>query len=307
MKKISIVVPVFNESTFVYTAFEAIEKEFANSAIDYEVIFVDDASKDDSYQHLGVLAQKNSKVKVVRFLSNCGAHMAIRAGLELATGDMGVFMACDLQDPPSVIPKMIEKLDDNVDIVIAERANRDDSYFSKMGSKLFFSIMRKMISKKIPGAGASMYLMGKRAMMAITAYPEINLTLEGVFILNNFESTSVSYDRVARTQGSSKWTLSKKLKVFGDFFVAYSYKPIRSMMYLGFFTSVFGFLYAAYIAIESMFFHKAAAGWASIMVAVLILGGFQMIMLGVIGEYLWRTLDETRKRPRYIIEEKLNF
>ena len=305
--EVSIIVPVYNESSGVYHAFEVISGIMDKEAINYEIIMVDDGSADDTFIHLNKLAESHSRLKVIKLLSNCGAHTAIRLGLEHANGKMGAFMACDLQEPADLIPKMLSKMTEKIDIVLAVRSNRDDSFKDKIFSKMFFYIMKNFVSNRIPLEGSSMYLMGEKALKALREYKERNMTIEGVFILNNLKFDTIEYEREARKTGNSKWTLSKKIKIFIDFFVAYSIMPIRLVSLIGVLFFVFGVISVLVIVFNYFTRGDLQQGWTSL-ISVLLLGfGITNISLGIIAEYLWRTLDETRGRPRYIIDKKLNF
>jgi glycosyltransferase involved in cell wall biosynthesis len=304
---ISIIVPVYNEGIAVNHAFEVISNVMEEAGVRYEIIMIDDGSSDDSFYYLNELAKTKPQLKVIKLLSNCGAHSAIRLGLEYANGRMGVFIACDLQEPADLIPKMMDKMVDKTDIVLAVRVNRDDSLKDKLFSKLFFFIMKNFVSDKIPLAGSSMYLLGEKGLKAIKEYKERNMTIEGIFILNNLKFDTIEYSRDSRKTGISKWTLAKKIKIFIDFFVAYSITPIRFVSIIGFLFFIFGGLWFLFIIIQYFINGDLQHGWTSI-ISILLLGfGITNISLGIIAEYLWRTLDEARGRPRYIIDKKVNF
>lgn len=307
--KLSVIVPVYNEGTNVKCAHDTIFNVLKEhlKGFDLEIIFVDDGSRDDSFSQLLSLAKKHTHVRVIKLSGNVGPHMAIRAGLDKASGDYACFIACDLQDPPELIPQMIESCIDPVQIVWAVREQREDSLFTKLSAKLFYLLARTLVTKNLPPGGSSMFLLGPKALKTVRLYPERNLTLEGLFANTGFPMAYVPYQRRRREFGKSKWTLSKKIKLFTDFFVAYSYIPIRLISIIGIFTAIMGLIYAALVLIRALVYNSVIPGWSSLMLVVLILGGIQMIMLGIIGEYLWRTLDEARKRPCYIIETTLGF
>lgn len=302
--KLSVVVPAYNESASVLEAREAIVSVLQEQLpyMDYEIIFVDDGSSDDTFECISSLCAAYSNVRAIKFVANCGSHMAIRAGLEHATGDIACFIACDLQDPPELIPQMNELLAPPVQIVWAVRSSRKDSMISRLFSRFFYILARMMVSKNIPPSGASMFLLGNAALKAVQYYKERNLTLEGLFATMGFKHGYITYERRARQQGHSKWTLSKRLKLFADFFVGYSYVPIRFMSYLGIIAATLGFIYALLVVGNKIFFYTPIEGYASLMAVVLLIGGIQMVMTGIIGEYIWRTLDEARSRPRYLID-----
>jgi dolichol-phosphate mannosyltransferase len=306
--KISVIVPVYNEGESVRYAYEAIANVLQTQIPqwEYEILFVDDGSQDDSFVHLTELCRQHPQARAIKFVVNCGSHMAIRAGLENASGDVACFIACDLQDPPELIPQMLEKLVSPVQVVWAVRRSRKDSRSSQMFSKAFYGLVRLLVAKNFPPSGSSMFLLGPDALKAVRLFKERNLTLEGLFTVMGFRQAYIPYDRQERKFGKSKWSMAKRLKLFADFFVGYSYSPIRLMSYLGMLVAGLGFLYALVVLINRIFFYNPIQGYPSLIVVVLVLGGVQMIMLGITGEYVWRTLDEVRGRPRYMVEAMLN-
>lgn len=306
--KVSVVVPAYNEGESVRAARAAIAEVFAAQlpGTDFEILFVDDGSCDDTFQHLAALAAEFPCVRVLKFAQNCGSHMAIRAGLDYATGDAACFIACDLQDPPDAIPRMLAALQPPVEIVWAVRNTRQDPLASRISSRLFYGLARLLVSRNLAPSGSSMFLLGPEALKILRQHRERNLMLDGALATMGVVQAQVSYERQARQVGHSKWTLGKKLKTFADFFVGYSYAPLRFISYAGMLVAVLGFLYALVVLANRLFFAQLVQGWTSLMLVVLILGGLQMMMLGIIGEYLWRTLDEARGRPRYVLEATLN-
>lgn len=299
---------MYNEGRAVALAYDAIARVFAERlpGVDFEVLFVDDGSQDDTFQHLRDLAERSQRARAIKLSRNCGSHMAIRVGLEHVQGNCACFVPCDLQDPPDLIPDMLALLVDPVKIVWAVRSSREDSLSSRILSRAFFFLGRVLVSKNLAPTGASMFMVGSSVLRSIRLYREKNLTLDGLFATMDVKHAHITYSRQARKVGHSKWTLGKRLKLFADFFVGYSYVPIRVMSYLGMLLSFLGFLYACVVLANRLIFSTRIQGWTSLMMVVLIIGGFQMTMTGIIGEYLWRVLDEVRERPRYIIEEFLN-
>jgi polyisoprenyl-phosphate glycosyltransferase len=308
MQMISVIVPAFNESIGVAAAHKAISRMLYERLpeMSYEIIFVDDGSSDDTFAQIEVLCVQDQHVKCVKLLNNSGAHTAIRAGLEHSSGDMAVFLACDLQDPPDIIPELVDQLKPPYDIVLAIRKKRDDGLKDKLLSRLFFKVMQKFVSDKLPGEGSSMYLMSSRVVSVLRKMDERNLTLESIFVLMNFKHTVVEYERNARELGQSKWTLAKKIKIFIDFFIAYSYTPIKFVSIMGILFSIIGFIYTFFIILRTIFVGDLASGWPALISILLIGFGITNISLGIIAEYIWRILDEARKRPKYIIEKKVN-
>ncbi len=307
--KLSVIVPAYNEGSAVTIAYDAITS-VVNGALPnlhYEILFIDDGSGDDTFEHLNEIARSDVRVKVVRLSQNCGAHMAIRAGLDFATGDAACFVPCDLQEPPELIPRLLGAMGGPIQIVWAVRdGKRQDTSATKLMSWLFFAVARVVVSKNVAPRGASMFMLGPEAIKTARLHREQNLTLDGLLATMSFPQAQIPYERQARQTGESKWTLSKRLKLFADFFVGYSYTPIRMMSYLGMITASLSFLYGAVVFVNRVYFGHPIEGWTSLMLVLLFVSGVQMIMLGVIGEYVWRTLDEARARPRYVVRDLLN-
>lgn len=306
---ISIIVPVYYESNSVINCYDVIVDEMLKKQESFELIFVDDGSKDDSFFHLNAIAQRDTRVKVIKLATNVGAHMAIRAGLSYAEGKYTCFIACDLQEPPYLISQMKNTMINDVDkcnIIWAVRKSRKDSFFSIFIAKIFYFFSRTMVSKNIPPSGASMFMISKKVLKAVEKYNERNLTLEGLFATIGFTSKFVYYEREDRKSGESKWTFSKKIKLFIDFFVAYSNVPIRLVSVMGISLSFLGIIWLTYVIFRKFAYNDLSLGWASIMSILMIGFGITNISLGIIAEYLWRTLDEARKRPNYVVDEIVN-
>ncbi len=306
--KVSVVVPAYNEGEGVRAARAAIAEVFATQlpSTDFEIVFVDDGSRDDTFQHLAALAAEFPYVRVVKFAQNCGSHMAIRAGFDYATGDAACFVACDLQDPPDAIPRMLAALQPPVEIVWAVRNTRQDPLGTRLFSRLFYGLARLLVSRNLAPSGSSMFVLGPQALAVLRQHRERNLMLDGALATMGVAQVQVPYERAQRQVGRSKWTLAKKLKTFADFFVGYSFAPLRGISYLGMLVTLAGVVYAAIALGERIFRAHPIAGWSWLMMVVLFLFGLQMLMLGVLGEYVWRALDEARARPPYVLETVLN-
>jgi glycosyltransferase involved in cell wall biosynthesis len=304
--KLSIVIPCYFESGIVKTAYDRVKKEVLSGTDDYELIFVDDGSTDSTYNEIAEVANQDPKVMAIKLTSNVGSHMAIRAGLSYATGDCACFIACDMQEPPELITKMKSMITTEKNIIWAVRNSRKDRLTTIISAKIFYWLARRIVTKNIPPSGASMFMVSRKVISALTKYDERNLTLEGLFATMGFKSDYLYYERQERIAGKSKWTFSKKLKLFIDFFVAYSNKPIRFVSFMGIIFSLIGFVWTLYIVARALFVGDLSPGWPAL-ISVLLLGfGITNISLGIIAEYLWRTLDEVRKRPKYIIESSIN-
>jgi len=305
MIRLSIIIPVyFNEGNIPHLYGKLKETILDNKNIDYEVIFVDDGSKDNSYNELRKLRDKNDKIKLIKLSRNFGSHTAILAGLSNCTGDCATVISADLQDPPTIILEMIEKYKEGNKVVLSVRTDREESKVQKFFSNSYYKLMKKYALPNMPEGGFDCFLIDKKVIEVITSMKEKNSTLMGQILWCGFKTDSIYYVRREREIGKSRWTLAKKIKLFIDSFMAFSYTPIRLMSGLGFTISSLGFLYGIYIFLNKMFNDIPIEGWSSLMIVLLLLSGIQMIILGVIGEYLWRSFDESRKRPTFIIEEK---
>ncbi len=305
MIKLSIVIPVyFNEGNINHLYEKLKETIFDNTSFDYELIFVDDGSKDNSYNELKKLREKNDKIKLIKLSRNFGSHTAILAGLSNASGDCATVISADLQDPPTIILDMLEKYCEGNKVVLAVRGDREESFSQKFFSNTYYKMMKKFALSNMPEGGFDCFLIDKIVIEVITSIKEKNSSLMGQILWCGFKTEKIYYVRKEREVGKSRWTLAKKVKLFVDSFMAFSYIPIRAMSSLGFLVSSIGFLYGLYIFINKIFKDIPIEGWTSLMIVILLLSGIQMILLGVIGEYLWRSFDESRKRPTFIIEDK---
>jgi len=307
--KLSLIVPVFNEedniAIFVDKFIRLFQQKIDENRI--ELIFVDDGSVDNSWQLILKYGEKFKWIKGLSFSFNVGSHLAIMAGINICSGDYLVFTSVDLQDPLDNILEMEKKYEYGSEIVWAVRNKRhNNSVIEKLISFLYYYLLRKGGIKNLPPTGASMFLLGKKAIEAIKLYKERNIALEGVFGIIGFKQDVFYYERKERQYGKSKWTLLKKIKLFLDGILGFSYYPIRIASVIGviiFLLSVVGIFY---IVLNKLIFNVVLPGWSSLMVLVSFFSGLQFLILGILGEYIWRTLDEVRSRPKYIIKEKVN-
>ena len=305
MSLISIVVPVYHNARSLPDLLEEFRAVAArNQADDFEFIFVDDGSRDDSFAVLEALAANEQRMKVAKLSRNFGSNPAIMAGLSLAQGDAVAAIAADLQDPPALLHDMIACWRDDHKVVIAARRGRGDPFPTSLLSDTFYRLFRRYAIRSMPARGFDFFLIDKQVCALIDQIQENNAYLMGLILWLGFEPHVVHYDRLAREKryGQSMWTLGKKLKYFIDSFVAFSHFPIRISTALGIAFSLLGLIYAAWVIYARLALGISAEGWASLIVVVLIAAGVQMLILGIIGEYMWRNLDETRRRPRFIIE-----
>jgi len=305
---LSIVVAAFNEEgnlPLLYGRVRAVD--WAALRLKPEFVFVDDHSRDRTPEILADLAAKDPLVKVLRFSKNFGSHKAFTAGLEHCSGDAAVILAADLQDPPESIPELVEKWRSGAKVVWAVRARREgESAATKVLSRLYYFLMRRFSDVPPPVQGADFLLVDRRVIDEIRAAPEKHTSLLSLIQWMGFDQAEVAYTKGARHSGRSNWTLRKKIKLAVDSFVSFSYAPVRLASACGLLFAFSGFLYAAVIAIRAITVDVPVQGWSSLMCVLLIVSGVQLVMLGILGEYLWRTFDEARGRPRYIVEKRIN-
>jgi polyisoprenyl-phosphate glycosyltransferase len=306
--KVSIVVAAYNEEANLPLLYERIiAVDWKNLAATPELVFVDDHSTDGTAAWLAELASQSPSVKVLRFSKNFGSHKAYTAGLEHSSGDVAVVLAADLQDPPEAIPQLLSEWRKGSRVVWAVREEREgESLLTQMLSYIYYGLMRRFAEVKPPVKGADFLLVDRCVVEELRAAPEKHTSLVSLIQWMGFDQSSVPYVKARRNSGRSKWTLRKKLKLAIDSFVSFSYAPVRLASACGVLFAFSGFAYAAVTAFRALVWGSPVLGWSSLMCVLLIVSGVQLLMLGIVGEYLWRTFDEARGRPRYIIEKRIN-
>lgn len=300
---LSFVIPVFRNEGSITPTYDALVSLVGKLDFGYEFVFVNDGSDDGSMAELMRLHNADNKVKVISFSRNFGQVAAIIAGFEEAKGDAVIMMSADLQEPVSLIEEMVSKWRSGNEIVICHRIDREDGFIANNTSRVFYKLM-KYANPKMPDGGFDFVLLGRQALDAFNQINERNRFFQGDVLWLGFSTAFIPYQRLKRTIGKSQWTLTKKLKYFIDGLLNTSYIPIRLMSLLGICFSFIGFIYALVIVYNRLINNTPFVGWAPLMITILIVGGLIMLMLGIIGEYVWRTYDETRKRPLYIIKDK---
>lgn len=308
MKKYTIVVPVYYNEGELQNTFTALKEKVVDKNPEFtgEIIFIDDGSKDNSFSELlGIQKSNPGLVKVIKLTRNFGQDSAMLAGYHNSTGDCIINISADLQDPPELINEMLNHhFKENYQIVLCHRDGRDESFIRIITSKFFYFIMRLLCFPNMPKGGFDFALISSKVMKTMFTGNEANFSWQGSILFSGFKIKFIPYKRRERLIGKSRWTFGKKIKMLIDGILAYSYFPIRVMSVAGIIISFLGFIYAGMIIYSRLFGGDYPfKGWAPIMVLILVLSGFQMLMLGVIGEYLWRALDQVRNRPKYIIEK----
>lgn len=307
MIDISIIVPVyFNEGSIsktLWTIYKSVIKVRKDKL--FEIICVDDGSKDNSLQEiLNVKAEFGELIKVIKLTRNFGQVNAILAGYHAAKGKCIINISADMQDPPELMIEMIDAFfNEQIPVVIGVREARDENLFRKKTSNFFYYLMRKLNFSNMPLGGFDFALLGKEVVDVICNSNESNPFWQGQILYTGYPIKFIPYKRQKREIGTSKWTFSKKIKYLIDGVLGYSYLPLRLMTITGIIIFLAGLLYASFIVISYFLGNLPFTGWAPIMILLLVLSGLQMLSLGIIGEYLWRTLDQVRNRKPYIIEK----
>lgn len=307
MHTLSVVIPVFqNEQTLVHLheRLNAL-KEKNKNGIRFEYVFVDDGSTDSSFRVLSGLAASHPEVKVVRLSRNFGSFVACMAGLQYCTGDCASVMAADLQDPPELLLDMYERWKGGAEVVMAARAGREEGRMKIWFANLYYRVMRVLAFKEMPSQGFDYFLIDRKVVDVLVTMDEKNTSLTGLILWTGFKHSVVYYTKKKRLAGRSQWTLRKKVNYFLDSCLAFSYAPIRLISMIGIIVAVSGFGYMAYAIIRKIFYGVSIQGFTTLVVLVLLTSGVQMLMLGVLGEYLWRNFDATRKRPLFVVKETI--
>jgi len=305
MKTFSIVIPVyFNELNLPDTIPQLLGLAGELTNYHLELVFVDDGSGDHSLEMLlNFQTQFPDTIKVVKLTRNFGSMAAIQAGLTVARGDCIGMIAADLQDPPELFIDMVKHWEQGNKAVFAVREGREDPVMQKMFSNSYYSLIRKFAIQNYPNGGFDFFLIDRQVADQVNQIQEKNTNLMALIFWLGFKPILIPYIRRNRKRGKSRWTFGKKIKLFIDTFVAFSYFPIQILSALGFLVAVAAFLYGIYIFLHRIIFGVEVLGWVPTMIILTFTSGIQMTMLGILGEYLWRNLDETRHRPYYVIDE----
>lgn len=308
MPKITVITPCyFNELNIPVYAERMFENEKLFPAdVTFEYVMIDDGSKDKTWIELEKFYhQYPDKVKIIKLVRNFSSTNAVFAGLNYATGDCNVIISADLQDPPELILKMYEHWQKGYKLVLANRTNREEPFLQKLISNTTHKMVQKWGLKNLPDGGFDMNLFDREIKDILIKMEDKNSFFPFLLMWLGYEFVSVPYVRRKRELGTSTYTLSKKIKAFVDSFVAFSFFPIRMISISGLILGFLAFLYAIVIVVGKLSGNVELSGWTSMMLVILFVSSFQMIALGIIGEYVWRGLEASRKRPNYIIEKTM--
>ena len=302
--KVSIVIPVYYNEDNLCPLYADIKEKFINKIdFEYEIIMVNDGSKDKSFEVMKELAKADSNIKIISLSRNFGSHAACLCGLSNSTGDCAVIKAADLQEPTELILDMIESWKNGNNVVLACREDREESR-SKVGfANLYYWMVRKTSLPNMPKKGFDIYLLDRKVIKVIEELDEKNSAITGQILWSGFRTGVVYYTRKAREVGSSKWTLRKKIRLVSDTLFSFSTLPIRLLEVVGVMSFIVGVIWAIVVLIAKLAGNIPVSGFTTLFIFNLLSFGITMLSMGVLGEYLWRTFDASRKRPAYIIED----
>jgi glycosyltransferase involved in cell wall biosynthesis len=301
-RRVSLVVPFFNEEKGIQSFYDRLKSVLDNAAFSFEIVCVNDGSKDLTLARLCDLAQKDHRFCIVDLARNFGKEAALTAGIDYATGDAVVPIDADLQDPPELIPKLLAEWEKGFEVVLAKRSNRDtDGFLKRETAKWFYKIHNSISDVPIPENVGDFRLLDRKAVDALRRLPERRRFMKGLFSWIGFSTTTVEYVRARRHAGSSKFSGWKLWNLALEGITSFSTAPLRLWTYLGIVTALVAFLYAVWIVTRTLIFGVDLPGYASIVTIMLFLGGVNLVGIGMIGEYIGRIYLETKQRPIYIV------
>lgn len=301
--EISVVVPVFNEQENLPALYTRLTKVLNDLGLLYELIFVDDGSRDASVALLGRYASADPRIRVVELARNFGHQVAISAGLDHARGNGVIVMDADLQDPPEVLPQFIAKWHEGHDVVYAIREQRKEGFLKRAAYNAFYRLLQRVAQIEIPLDAGDFCIMDRRVVDLLNGMPERNRFVRGIRSWVGLDQVGLSYERQARHAGQPKYTFTRLLYLALDGLVSFSFLPLRIITALGFIVSAMSFLLAMAYTIQKLTVGLSPPGFATLTVAIFFLSGIQLITIGVIGEYVGRIFDEVKRRPLYVVRQ----
>lgn len=302
--ELSIVIPIYNEEQNIDYLFERLELTLDRIGLSYEVICINDGSRDRTLEKLVEHHQRNSRIKVINLSRNFGKELALTAGINFANGLAVIPMDADLQDPPELIENLIEKWREGFDVVYATRRTRQgETWLKRLTANAFYRVIGQMSAITIPCDTGDFRLLDRRVVTALKQLPERTRFMKGLFAWVGFRQTAIYYDRDRRYQGKTKWNYWRLWNFAVDGITSFSLAPLKIWSYIGIILSCIAFSYALFLVLRTLIFGVDVPGYASLMVVLLFLGGMQLVTLGIIGEYLGRVYEEVKGRPLYLIRE----
>jgi len=302
---ISVIVPVFNEEDSISPFLEKTLSVLENVSLSFEILFVNDGSTDRSLTRLLEFSKNDKRLRIINFSRNFGKEAALSAGIDHASGDAIIPIDVDLQDPPELIPTMIEHWRSGYDVVYGLRVSRDsDSIMKRTSANMFYKIFNRLSPLKIPPDAGDFRLIDRRVAEVLKNIPERNRFMKGLFSWVGFKSIPVPYERPVRKSGKTKWSTWRLWNFALDGILSFSTLPLRIWTYIGIFIAIFSFLYGSFIVLRTLIFGVDLPGYASMLTVILFLGGIQLVSVGIIGEYIGRVFIESKNRPLYVIESR---
>ncbi len=299
--RLSVVIPVYNEEDNLGPLHERLAPVLAGLGA-YEIVFVDDGSTDRSVDVGRELQRRDANVRLIQFSRNFGHQAALSAGLDASRGDAVVFMDADLQDPPELLAQLVDRWEQGFEVVYAVRQKRDEGAFKRGTAALFYRLLRAVSNVDMPLDAGDFCLMDRKVADVLRSLPEKNRFLRGLRSWAGFRQVGVLYDRPARHAGETKYTLRKMAKLALDGVMAFTSLPLRMASYLGFLTVAAGFAYLAVAVVARLTSGAFPNGWTSLVAIILLIGGAQLVVLGVLGAYVARIYEETKQRPMYVVD-----
>lgn len=309
MKKISVVIPMYYEEEVANECYNRTKKVLTSlENYDHEIIFVNDGSKDRTLPILKEIASKDDKTKVISFSRNFGHQAAVTAGLRFVTGDCILIIDSDMQDPPELLVDMLKLWENGNEVIYAKRKTRKgESKFKLMTAKMFYKVLNDLSDVEIPKDTGDFRLVDRKVVDVINSMPEHNKFLRGLFSWVGFKQKPIEYERQERFAGKTKYPLKKMLKLASDGIISFSTKPLKIIGGIGIVSIFISFILLIYAILSYIFkWNNLASGWTSLMVAITFFAGVQLVSIWMISEYIARIYDDTKKRPEYIIDEKIN-
>lgn len=303
--KLSMVIPVYFNEENLRPLYQDIKEKIIDVVdYDYEIVMVNDGSKDDSYAVMQELAEKDRHIKIVSLSKNFGSHAAILCGLAKCTGDCAVVKAADLQEPTELVLEMVDRWKGGSNVVLAVREGREESKKQTLFANLYYTLVRKAALPSMPKGGFDVYLLDRKVIDVLMALNERNSALTGQILWSGFRTEQVYYTRLAREIGTSRWTLKKKIRLVSDTLYSFSTLPIKIVTAVGILSFVCSLIWALCVVVFRIAGMIEVSGWTTLFVFNLFSFGVMMLTMGIIGEYLWRTFDASRNRPPYIVEDE---
>ena len=309
MKKISVIVPMYYEEKVAEECYNRLTNVLKNiKDYEYEIIVINDGSKDKTLEILEKLAQNDENLKVISFTRNFGHQAAVTAGLKYVTGDAIVIIDADMQDPPELIPEMLKLWEEGNEVIYGKRKTREgETAFKLLTAKMFYNTLNALSDVEIPKDTGDFRLVDRKVVDTINLLPEHNKFLRGLFSWVGYKQTPFEYERKERFAGKTKYSLKKMLKLASDGIISFSNKPLKIVGGLGIISIIISICILIYALLSYIFkLNNLSSGWTSLMVAITFFAGVQLLSMWIMSEYIGRIYDETKQRPQYIVDKKIN-